>query len=386
MKKDYYEVLGVGRDASKSDIKKAYRRLALKYHPDKCKEPDAEEKFKEISEAYAVLSDDEKRRQYDMYGHAGIDSQYNYEDIFRGADFSDIFRDLGFNFGFNDIFQQFFGGGFGGRRRGGMGGGMGRMANRRGSDILYRMTISLEDAYFGGKKEVEVKRKEKCPECNGSGSAKGSKVVKCPVCHGSGQVQQTSRTPFGHFTQITVCPRCGGEGEIIENPCKKCHGTGVVEKRRKIEVKIPRGVENGMRLRLAGEGDAGERGGPAGDMYIEIYIRGHDKFSREGNNLVTVKKISYPEAVMGNEVEVDTMDGKGKIRIPPGTRHGDRFVLKGKGMPKLRGGHGDMIVQVSIDIPKKVSQKEKELLKELAKEMGVDVKGLSGMNPFKRGK
>jgi len=373
MKRDYYEVLGVSRDATKSEIKKAYRRLALKYHPDKSKEPDAEEKFKEISEAYAVLSDDEKRRQYDMYGHAGIDSQYNYEDIFRGADFSDIFRDLGFNFGFDDIFQHFFG-------------GFGRSQQQRGRDILYRMTISLEDAYFGGEKEIQIRRKEKCPECNGSGRAKGSKVVKCPVCHGSGQVKQTSRTPFGHFTQITVCPKCNGRGEIIENPCKRCHGTGVVEQRRKIKVKIPKGVADGTRLRLAGEGEAGEMGAPPGDMYIEIYVNEHDKFVRQGNDLVTIKKISYPEAVLGNEVEVETMDGKIKLHIPPGTQSGERFVLKGKGMPTMRGGHGNMIVQVAVDVPKKISAREKELVEELAKEMGVRVKSLSGMNFFKRGK
>jgi len=377
MKKDYYEVLGVGRDASKSEIKKAYRRLALKYHPDKSKDKGTEDKFKEISEAYAVLSDDEKRKQYDMYGHAGIDSQYNYEDIFRGADFSDIFRDLGFNFGFDNIFQHFFGG-FGGRR--------GRQGTRRGNDILYRMAISLEDAYFGGKKELEIKRKEKCRECNGTGKAKGSKVVKCPVCNGSGQVQQTSRTPFGHFTQITVCQKCGGEGEIIENPCRKCHGTGVVENRRKIEVKIPKGVRDGTRLRLAGEGEAGERGAPPGDMYLEIYVKPHERFSREGDDLITLKRISYPEAVLGNEVEIRTMDGKEKLRIPPGTQHGERFVLKGKGMPGLHGGHGNMIVQVAIDVPKKVSQREREMLKELSKEMGIKMKGLSGVNPFKRGK
>jgi len=377
MKKDYYEVLGVSRDATKSEIKKAYRRLALKYHPDKSKEQGTEEKFKEISEAYAVLSDDEKRKQYDMYGHAGIDSQYNYEDIFRGADFSDIFRDLGFNFGFDDIFQQFFSG-FGGRR--------GRRGTRRGNDILYRMAVSLEDAYFGGEKEVEVKRKEKCPECDGTGKAKGSKVLECDVCHGSGQVQQTSRTPFGHFTQITVCPKCGGEGEMIEKPCRKCHGTGVVEKRRKIKVRVPKGVRDGTRLRLAGEGEAGGRGLPPGDMYLEIYVRPHERFSREGDDLVALKRISYPEAVLGNEVDVKTMNGREKVRIPPGTRHGYRFVIKGKGMPRLGGGHGDLIVQVSVDIPKKVSEKEKEILKELADEMGVHMKNLSNRSPFKRGK
>ncbi len=378
MKKDYYEVLGVSRDATKSEIKKVYRRLALKYHPDKRKEPDAEEKFKEVSEAYAVLSDDKKRKQYDMYGHAGIDSQYNYEDIFRGADFSDIFRDLGFNFGFNDIFQQFFGG-FGGGRGG-------RRRPQRGRDVLYRMAISLGDAYFGGEREIEVNRKEKCPDCNGSGKAKGSKVIKCSTCHGSGQVQQTSRTPFGHFTQITVCPKCGGEGEIIENPCKKCHGTGIVERRRKITAKIPKGVTDGTRLRLAGEGEAGERGTPPGDMYLEIYVKEHDKFIRDGNNLITVKKISYPEAVLGNEIEVETMNGAGKVRIPPGTQNGERFVLKGKGMPRMRGGYGSMIVQVTVDIPKKASAREKELLGGLAKEMGVTVKGLSGTKLFRHGK
>ncbi|MEA2054724.1 MAG: molecular chaperone DnaJ [Candidatus Thermoplasmatota archaeon] len=372
MKKDYYEVLGVGRDATKDQIKKAYRRLALKCHPDKCKGADTEEKFKEISEAYAVLSDDEKRRQYDMYGHAGIDSQYSYEDIFRGVNFSDIFRDLGFNFGFDDIFQQFFGG-FGGRHK-----------PQKGRDILYRTTVSLDDAYFGGEKEIDVKRKEKCPDCNGSGKATGSKVVKCPVCHGTGQARQTSSTPFGHFTQITVCPKCNGEGETIENPCKKCHGAGIVERRRKIKVKIPKGVVDGMRLRLAGEGEAGKKV-PSGDMYLEIYVEKHRKFKRNGDDLITVKKISYPEAVLGNEIRVETMDGTGKIRIPPGTKNGEKFVLKGKGMPRLHGGYGNMIVQVVVDIPKKISSREREILEELAKEMKVDMKA-TGMNFFRRGK
>ena len=243
MKKDYYEVLGVSKDASQADIKKAYRRLALKYHPDKSDHPEAEEKFKEISEAYAVLSDDEKRQQYDRFGHAGIDSQYSYQDIFRGADFSDIFRDLGFDFGFSDIFQQFFG-------------GMGRQGGqrrRRGSDILYRMTISLEEAYFGGEKDVSLVRKERCPRCQGSGKTEESTVATCPACQGTGQARKSQRTPFGHFTQITVCPDCKGEGQHIHNPCTACRGSGVVERQRTITVTIPPGVDSGLRLRLPGD-------------------------------------------------------------------------------------------------------------------------------------
>jgi len=362
MKKDYYEVLGVSRDASKEEIKRAYRRLALKYHPDKSSDPDAEEKFKEISEAYAVLSDEEKRRQYDMFGHAGIDSQYSYEDIFRGVDFSDIFRDIGFDLGFNDLFQRFFGG-FGGFKE-----------RRKGRDLLYSISINLEDAYFGGEKEIEVERDEICDTCNGTGASKDSKAISCPVCNGTGQIRNTQRTPFGHFTQITTCHNCHGEGKIIKNPCRACKGEGVQRKKRKIKIKIPKGIENGMHLRLAGEGEAIGKGFPPGDLYIEVHIKEHEKFIRQGNDLLTVKKISYPEAVLGNEVEIETLDGKEKLYVPPGTQSGETFIVKGKGMPGLHSKRGNLIVKIEIDVPKKVLPKQKEIIEKLAEEMGIKIK------------
>lgn len=362
MEKDYYEVLGVDQDASQREIKKAYRKLALKYHPDKSDDPDAEEKFKEISEAYAVLSDEEKRQRYDRYGHAGIDQEYSYEDIFRGADFSDIFRDLGINLGFGDLFQQFFGG-FGSQRQ----------RPRQGRDILYKLDISLEDAYFGNQQEITLNRRENCPTCDGSGAAPGSDVITCSKCNGSGQVQQSSRTAFGHFTQITVCPKCNGEGTIVENPCQRCDGDGTIRRRRTITVHIPPGVQNGMRLRLAGEGEAGEKGAPSGDMYVEVHVRPHDDFQRRGDNLLTTKRISFPQAALGSQVEVTTMNGSALLEVPAGTQNGDTFTLKKKGMPRLRGSsHGNLIVRVEVAVPTRLSSKEKELIEALADEMNVE--------------
>jgi molecular chaperone DnaJ len=363
MKKDYYEILGVEKESSKEEIKKAYRRLALKYHPDKSTADDAEEKFKEISEAYAVLSDEEKRRQYDMFGHAGIDRQYTYEDIFRGVDFSDIFRDIGFDLGFNDMFQRFFGGFGGGYRR-----------KRKGNDLLYSLSITLEDAYFGGKKEIELERHEICDECKGTGAAEYSKKISCSGCRGTGQIRRTQRTAFGHFTQITTCPECHGEGEIIQRPCKGCGGGGLKKRRRKITVKIPQGIEHGMHLRLAGEGEAGGKEIPSGDLYLEIHIREHDSFLRRGNDLLLTKEISYPEAVLGNEVEIETLNGREKLHIPPGTKGGETLILKGKGMPGLHHRHGNLVVKIEISVPEKVSSQEKELIKQLADEMKVKVK------------
>ncbi|HEC77481.1 MAG TPA: molecular chaperone DnaJ [Thermoplasmatales archaeon] len=360
MKRDYYEVLGVSRNATKEEIKRAYRRLALKYHPDKSSDPNAEEKFKEISEAYAVLSDDEKRRQYDMFGHAGIESEYSYEDIFRTADFSDIFHDIGFDFGFDEIFKKFFGGFERGFEK-----------KRRGRDLLYSISINLEDAYFGAEKEIEIERNEICPACNGTGVSDRSKIVSCPACNGTGEIRRTERTPFGHFTQITICNDCRGEGKIIKNPCRICRGSGFKRVKRKIRVKIPKGIEDGMHLRLEGEGDAGEKGMKPGDLYIEVNIKENEKFMREGDDLIIIKKISYPEAVLGNEIEIETFEGKEKINIPPGTQSGEIFKIKGKGMPSLSKKRGDLIVKIEIDVPKKLSPHERKLIEELAEEMNI---------------
>ncbi len=364
-KRDYYEILGVDRNASKDEIKKAYRRLALKYHPDKNPSKDAEERFKEISEAYAVLYDDEKRRLYDMYGHAGIDQRYSYEDIFREADFSDIFRsmgfDIGFDFGFDDIFERFFG------HR--MGFGHRSSRRRRGADLRYDIEISLEDAYNGVETTIHVPRSETCEHCNGTGARPGTTPKTCPQCGGTGQIRTSRRTAFGMFTQITTCDRCHGEGRVVIEHCPVCKGSGIVQKTRDIELKIPRGVEDGSQLRLPGEGEAG--GGGPGDLYVIVHIKKHPKFKRRGLDLYTVKEITFPEAALGAKIDVETLDGKvEKLKIPEGTQTGEIFKIRGQGMPGLHGrGHGDLYVEIQVKTPKKLSRKVKKLLEELKNEL-----------------
>jgi len=357
-KRDYYEILGVERNSSKDDIKKAYRKLALKYHPDKNKEKGAEEKFKEISEAYAVLYNDEKRRMYDQYGHAGIDQQYSTEDIFRTADFSEIFRGMGF--GFDDIFERFFG------RRVGF-----EQENhrRRGADLRYDIEISLEDAYNGLETEIQVPRTESCDVCNGNGAKPGTKPTKCPQCNGTGQARVSRKTPFGIFTQISTCSKCHGRGIIIEEYCQKCNGRGVIQITRGIELKIPRGIDEGSQLRLAGEGEAGNGG--SGDLYVMVHMKRHPKFNRNGPDLYYLKELSFPEAVLGAKVDVELLDGGiEKLKIPEGTQNGDVFRLSGRGMPNLRGrGYGDLYVEIKIKTPKKLSGKAKKLLEELSDEL-----------------
>lgn len=360
-KRDYYEILGVDKNASKAEIKKAYRKLALKYHPDKNKDKDAEEKFKEISEAYAVLYDDEKRRRYDQFGHAGIDQQYSTEDIFRGVDFNDIFRDFGF--GFDDILERFFGHGMGYDRRA-------RASRRqRGADLRYDIEISLEDAYNGLETTISVPRTEICETCNGTGVKPGKSPKKCPQCNGTGQIRASRRTAFGMFTQITTCNKCGGRGTIIEDPCPECRGKGTVQKTRDIELKIPKGVDDGSQLRLAGEGEAGAGG--AGDLYVVIHIRPHPKFQRRGTDLYTSKEISFPDAVLGTKFEIKTIDGEyTTIKIPEGTDNGDVLRVSKKGMPNLHGhGYGDLFVKIQIKTPKKISKRARLLLEELKREI-----------------
>jgi molecular chaperone DnaJ len=362
-KRDYYEILGVDRNATKEEIKRAYRRLALKYHPDKNPSPDAEEKFKEISEAYAVLSDDEKRRQYDMFGHAGIDQRYSYEDIFRGADFDEIFRDLGFDIGFgftfDDIFERFFGKRF----------DYSRERAWRGNDLRYDIEISLEEAFNGAEKEIRIPRREICENCKGSRVKPGREPVKCSKCNGTGQIRHTRRTPFGFFTSITPCDCCKGEGTVIKDPCPVCNGSGTVQRVRIIDIKIPPGVDEGSRLRLVGEGEPGPRGN--GDLYVVIHMKPHDRFNRDGDDLFCKTKISFPKAVLGGEIEIEHLDKKvEKIKIPPGTQDGTIFTLRGRGMPRLHGrGRGDLRVEIEIDIPKKINRRAKELIKELDKEL-----------------
>ena len=356
-KRDYYDILSVQRNATKDEIKNQYRKLALQYHPDRNKAPDAEERFKEISEAYAILSDDEKRAQYDRFGHAGIDSQYSAEDIFRGADFDEILRDLGFGLGgggFGSIFDAFFGGGRPGR------------GPVRGQDLRYDMEISLEQAYAGYTTEIEVPRTERCSTCNGSGARPGTSPKKCPQCGGSGQIQHVETAGFMRFARIGPCNKCRGRGTVIEKPCSECHGSGIVERRRRINVRIPPGVDTGSQLIMRGEGDAPNGDGRKGDLYVVVHVRPHQIFRREGNDLICRVDLSFPKAALGGEIEVSTLDGPAKIEIPAGTQSGALFRLRRKGMPALRDNRrGDEIVVVQVKTPTKMTSRQRELIQEL---------------------
>jgi len=344
--RDYYEILGLSKDASAEDIKKTYRKLALKYHPDRNKEAGAEEKFKEISEAYAVLSDTEKRSQYDRFGHAGIDGQYSAEDIFRGADFS----------GFGDIFEMFFGGG-GGRR--------GPMGPRRGSDLQYDLYITFEEAAFGVRKDIDIPRTERCSTCSGTGAKPGTSPKMCPTCGGTGQIR-TTRSGLGlQFVSTTTCTTCHGRGQIVESPCPTCSGAGKVRNRRKITVNVPGGADSGMTLRISGEGDSGDPGAPAGDLYVVIHVMEHKNFKRVDYDVISELPITFTQAALGADVMVDTLHGKVKMNIPAGTQTHSVFRLKDKGIQYLHGHKkGDQLVRVLIKTPTKLTHEQKELLRE----------------------
>jgi len=364
-KRDYYDVLGVPRGAPKDEIKAAYRKLALQYHPDRNKAADAAEKFKEMSEAYAVLSDDEKRAQYNQGGRAGVYERYNAEDIFRGADFESVFRDLGFG-GFGNIFERFFGG------LSGVGGFESFAARQttRGADLAYDLEISFDEAAHGAAREIDVPRLSECGTCNGTGAAPGSSRRTCPECKGRGQVQHVRGTRFAQFVQITTCPKCRGEGSIIEKPCRNCRGAGLERTRRKLEVKIPPGADEGQSLRLRGEGNA-VQGGRAGDLYVRIHLKPHPSFKRNGDDVLYETRISFPKAVFGGELEVPCIDGRARVKIPPGTKAGTIFKLEGKGFPRIEGwGRGNELVRVDVDIPQDLSRKQRELLMEFSKELG----------------
>ena len=357
-KRDYYDILGVPRSATKDEIKNEYRKLALKYHPDRNKAPDAEEKFKEISEAYAILSDEEKRAQYDQFGHAGIDGRYSTEDIFRGVNFDEILRDIGFGFGggFGSIFDTFFGG----RRPRGP---------QRGQDLRYDLDISLEQAYSGINSEIDVPRTERCPECNGSGAKPGTSPKKCGECGGLGQVQHVQNAGFMHFARIEPCRKCRGRGTIIEKPCNECHGAGLVERSRRISVKIPLGVDSGSQLLLRGEGDAADGRGQRGDLYVVIHVRPHATFRREGDDLICHVDVNFSIATLGGDLQVPTLDGPASINMPPGTQSGAVFRLRKKGMPSLRDNHrGDELIVVQVKTPTKLTSHQKELVEQLSRE------------------
>lgn len=373
-KRDYYEVLGISKGASADEVKKAYRNLALKYHPDRVsadKKKEAEERFKEISEAYEVLMDPKKRPTYDQYGHAGVDSSFksggfdfnqdfhhfeDLKDIFGEFDISELLR--GFGFGGGDIFGGF--GESGGRRRGG---------SRRGSDLEYQIEISFEDAAFGGEKTIAIPRYEACDECKGTGAKPGTKAQTCPVCGGRGKVSQSS----GFFNVITACQNCEGEGTIIRTPCPSCGGRGRIKTKRNIKVKIPAGVDNGSRLRIHGEGEAGAKGGPRGDLYIAIYVRPHEIFERHDADIYCEVPINFATAALGGEVEVPTLEGKIMMKIPAGTQSEKVFRLRNKGIAHLHDyGRGDQLVKVRVDVPTNLTAEQKRTLKEFAKVSGAD--------------
>jgi len=364
-KRDYYEVLGVPKTANKDEIKDAYRKLALQYHPDRNKSPGAEEKFKEISEAYAVLSDDDKRQQYDMLGRVDFGQQYTQEDIFRGADFESIFRDLGFGFDLGNIFEMFFGGGrgYGGRRV------------MRGNDLGYELEVTLEEAFRGVEEEIEVPRTERCNVCGGTGAAPGTSPKTCNRCGGTGQIQTVRSSGFARFVSVGPCPTCRGAGTTIESPCRECRGSGVVRRRRRITVKIPAGVDEGSQLRLRGEGEASQSGGPPGDLYVQIHVEPHRHFKRDGADLYYDLPIGFAQAALGTEVTVPTLEGDVTVTVHPGTQPGQILRLKGKGMPRLEGyGRGNLMVRVNVAVPTKLTSKQRALLEELAKESGENVK------------
>ncbi|HBT50337.1 MAG: Chaperone protein DnaJ [Caldanaerobacter subterraneus] len=356
-KKDLYEILGVDRNASQEEIKKAYRRLAKKYHPDlNPGDKEAEQKFKEINEAYEILSDPQKRAQYDQFGHAAFE-----QGGFQQGGFGD-FTQGGFDFdfgGFGDIFGDIFSDFFGtGRRKAEKG-------PKKGADIRYDLTLTFEEAAFGTEKEIEVERFEVCDVCHGTGVKPGSRPETCPVCHGTGEIRQTQNTPFGRIVNIRTCPRCHGEGKIITDPCQKCGGTGRIRKRRKIKVTIPAGIDEGQMLTLRGEGEPGLRGGPNGDLYIVIHVKPHEIFKREGYDVYVKIPISFADAALGGEIKIPTLDGMVSFTIPEGTQTGTKFKLRGKGIPHIGGrGRGDQIVEVYVEVPKRLSEKQKELLRE----------------------
>ena len=344
-KRDYYEVLGVSRNASDDEIKKAFRKLAFKYHPDRNCDDGAEAKFKEINAAYEVLSDANKRSTYDQFGHSGANGSFT-----RGSE--------GFDFGgFGNIFDAFFNGMT----------GTGRRAPRRGTDLHYQATISFEEAAFGGEKEIKIKRTEVCPPCHGTGARPGSQSSQCPGCHGTGQVRQVERSLFGRFINTTVCPQCQGEGKVITEPCLQCRGSGREKHQRRISVKIPPGVNDGTQVRLSGEGEAGTRGGSLGDLYVTLSVLEHEFFIRDGDNILYELPVNFAQAALGTEVEVPVLEGKTKLNIPAGSQTGKTFRLKDKGIAHLRrNGRGDQIVHLFVATPESLTKEQRRLFQELA--------------------
>ncbi len=361
--KDYYQTLGVSKNATKEEIKKAFKKLALKYHPDRApedKKNEYEEKFKEINEAVSILGDDKKRQQYDQFGSSAFSGGGAGAGGFEGFDFSDVmsqFRSGSFG-DFDDIFEQLFSGSSGRRGRG--------QSRRKGSDLLYEMEIKLEEAAQGTTKEISLNKLEHCPQCQGKGA---KEFENCHHCQGSGYMKKTQRTPFGLFQQTGPCPYCHGKGELPQDSCSGCGGEGLIRKRKKIEITIPAGVDEGMRLRVAGEGEVGSSEGYNGDLYVQVSLKPHQFFTRKGNDLHCTIPLSFTQAALGDEIEVPTIDGKAKLKIPAGTQSETIFKMHDKGIPYLNHiGSGDQMVKVRIAVPTKLSKKQKELIKQLKEE------------------
>ena len=367
MPRDYYEILGVSRDADKEDVKQAYRRLARKYHPDVNKEEGAEERFKEINRAYEVLSEPETRARYDRFGDAGVSSA-------GGAGYQDL-GDMG---GFADIFESFFSGfsnapGQQTRRRTGP---------MRGDDLRLDLKLDFREAVFGGEKEIRISHLETCNTCTGTGAKPGTRPKTCGTCGGSGQVRRATRTPFGSFTQVSTCPTCNGGGQVIEDKCDVCGGSGQKQEAKKLKITIPAGVDNGTRLRISSEGDAGQRSGPSGDLYVYLFVNEDAEFQRDGINILSDLKISYLQAILGCKLDVSTVDGPIETTIPPGIQPGTVLTLEDRGVPRLGNptSRGDHLMTVTVDIPTRVSAEERELLEKLAKIRGDRVgKGGKGL-------
>ena len=356
--RDYYETLGVPKGANPDEIKSAFRRLARQYHPDVSQEPDAEERFKEINEAYAVLSDDEKRAAYDRYGHAGLNGFGGAPD-FSNLDIEDILNMFGFGMGFD----------FGRRSR--------RSANspRRGADLQYNMSLEFEEAVFGVEKEVEFVRDEICGRCSGSKAEPGTSAVRCSTCNGQGEVRQSRQTLFGSMVQVVTCPACSGAGQIVETPCNQCNGRGIERKNRKKTVQVPAGVDSGTRIRLSAEGQPGMNGGPPGDLYLSLRVQPHKFFKRRENDILLNLDINIAQATLGADVEVPTVDGPAILEIPSGTQPGKVLRMRGKGVPYLRSDRrGDQLVIINTEIPKRLSAEQRELMEKMAESLGTEVK------------
>ncbi|MCE5313703.1 MAG: molecular chaperone DnaJ [Armatimonadota bacterium] len=369
-KQDYYEILGISRDADQNAVKRAYRRLARKHHPDVSSDPEAETRFKQINEAYQVLSDPDKREVYDNYGHQGLEGGAN------GQGYGGGMGDFG---GFGDIFDMFFGGAQTTRTTGG------RPSAERGNDLRYDLEMTLEEAAHGFSKEIRYTRMEQCDTCKGSGAEPGTHPETCSVCHGSGQVRQQQQSFFGTQIRITTCPKCHGEGRTVGSPCHACSGQGRMRKTVDRTVDIPAGVDTGMRVRVTGQGDAGRRGGHNGDLYIITHVKKHDYFERRGSDLWCEVKIGFPTASLGGEIDVRTIDGTEQLEVSAGTQSGEVYVLRGKGLPDPTGGRqGDLNVLLRVETPTKLNDEQKDILRKFAEMRGEEIKDVQGKSFFER--